>query len=95
MPKTAKVLMPSQQMLARRVAADAYESSAGDLTKFKTAVLEDIRLDGCEPDELDAIVAASGECFAYWKAEGIDTPTATVEAIPVSIVVSSPKSEPV
>ena len=88
-------MSPSQQMLARRVAADAFEASAGDLAKFKTAVLEDIRLDGCEPDELDAIVAASGECFAYWKAEGIDTPTATVEAIPVSIVVSSPESEPV
>lgn len=95
MPKSSTVLMPSQMMLARRVAADAFESSAGDVAKFKTAVLEDIRLDGCEPDELDAIVAASGECFAYWKAEGIDTPTATVEAIPVSIVVSSPESEPV
>ena len=93
MPKSSTVLMPSQLMLARRVAADAFEASLGDLAKFKTAVLKDIRLDGCELDELDAIVAASGECFAFWKAEGINTPTATVEALPVSIVVSSVESE--
>ena len=93
------VLMPSQMLLARRVAADAFEATGGkgeSRKKFDAAVLKDPRLDNCTKEEIDAIAAASGECFAYWKAAGIEKPTADVGPVPESpIVVSGPESESV
>jgi hypothetical protein len=79
-------MLESQLQLARRVASDAFEASAGNLTKFKAAVLEDVRLDGCEDDEIVAIVARSCECFAYWQAEKIDKPTTSTAPIPIAFV---------
>lgn len=87
------VLMPSQMMLARRVAADAFEATGGkgeSRKKFDAAILKDPRLDNCTKEEIDAVAVVAGECFAYWKAEGIETPTASVEPVPVSPVLVSP-----
>jgi len=67
----------SQLLLARRVAADAFEASETE-EEFRKAFILDPRLDGTTDSETTALLVSGMECRAYWLAEKIDKPTAHV-----------------
>ena len=66
-----------QHQLARRIAADAYESST-TRAEFVKAFVADPRLDGTTDDEGKALLVAGEECAAYWLTNAIAKPTAHI-----------------
>lgn len=77
--KPSSRLSDSQIMLARRIAADAFEASSSRKS-FAKAFIADKRLDGATDDESKALLVCGKEFAEYWLAEKIDKPTALVKS---------------
>lgn len=79
LPQSNAELLPSQGLLARRIAADAYECGGKDEKVFGELFMADHRLDNCEPDEITILYLVGVLWRSSWLVRGITHPTALTE----------------